>query len=502
MNSLSLSALTGLALCGAAITASAQAGFAPAVSIPAPVQPSASVLFDMDGDGDLDLGTTADTPDRVLLFANSGDGTFTLFGSTALGGGVSPQELTAADLDGDLDQDLLVGLKGVDRVQALTNSGGGVFTLGASFTTGSEPRHVSAGDLDGDGDMDVVASNKKSDSITVAFNNGAGSFGAPMTLATGAEPRHAAIGDLDGDGDNDLAVAAHDSNQLSVFLNQGGGSFVSGAALSTGIASPDGVVIVDLDGDGDNDVATDTSKESLGINQVTVFTNGGGGAFGGPTNYPVGGLNPSSVVAADFDLDGTLDFATANKDSNDISVLLGTQSGGFVTYGPPQLFAAGTEPEHLVAGDTNGDGSPDLVSTNKLSNDVSLLLNQASGAQLSLFAPAVIGSSTTLILSAPDDPGQLYFCGFSFGTTPGTPLPGGKLLPLNIDSLFIFASRPSNGVFQNTIAALDGGGQGLVGIALPFDPSLVGVAFSSAFLTLDAFGGVDSVSPALGITIQ
>src|SRR6266849_9190096 len=44
--------------------------------------------------------------------------------------------------------------------------------------------------------------------------------------------------------------------------------------------------------------------------------------FAPAVNYPVES-NPYSVAVGDFDRDGTLDLAVANKNSNDVSILLG-----------------------------------------------------------------------------------------------------------------------------------------------------------------------------------
>lgn len=93
---------------------------------------------------------------------------------------------------------------------------------------------------------------------------------------------------------------------------------------------------------------------------------------------PVGDL-PRSIVSADFNGDGHVDLATANEDSDDVSVLLGLGDG---TFGPTRSFTVGTAPSAIVAGDFNGDGHADLVTSND--DDVSVLLGLGDGA----FAPA------------------------------------------------------------------------------------------------------------------
>ena len=78
---------------------------------------------------------------------------------------------------------------------------------------------------------------------------------------------------------------------------------------------------------------------------------------------------------ADFDLDGRLDLAVANANSNTISILLSIGNGYFQR---PQDFATGMAPEWVSVVDLNTDGKPDLVVANNLSGTVSVLMNRTS----------------------------------------------------------------------------------------------------------------------------
>src|SRR5271167_3078370 len=82
-------------------------------------------------------------------------------------------------------------------------------------------------------------------------------------------------------------------------------------------------------------------------------------AFKEAPTYPAH-LVPESIVVADFNGDGNLDIAIANRNSNDISVLLGKGNGTFngqVKYS----VGAGAAPVSIASADFNGDGHPDLV---------------------------------------------------------------------------------------------------------------------------------------------
>ncbi|MBA2733225.1 MAG: VCBS repeat-containing protein, partial [Acidobacteria bacterium] len=73
------------------------------------------------------------------------------------------------------------------------------------------------------------------------------------------------------------------------------------------------------------------------------------------------GNGPRSVTTGDFNGDGKLDLATANFDSNNVSLLLGNGTGGFAAA---VNFTVGTGPRSVTTGDFNGDGKLDLAVAN------------------------------------------------------------------------------------------------------------------------------------------
>ncbi len=69
----------------------------------------------------------------------------------------------------------------------------------------------------------------------------------------------------------------------------------------------------------------------------------------------------------------------ANRNDDDVSVLLGDGSGSF---GTPENFNVGTRPTSLTVGDFDGDNVEDLAVANELDNNVSVLLNSNPAANL------------------------------------------------------------------------------------------------------------------------
>src|SRR5881409_3587521 len=102
------------------------------------------------------------------------------------------------------------------------------------------------------------------------------------------------------------------------------------------------------------------------------------------------GTHPHWMAASDFNGDGRPDLATANSDSNNVSVLLGNGDG---TFQAAPTLVAGSRPESVAVGDINRDGVPDLAVANSGSSDVSVLLGNGDGSFQAARAFAVAGTT-------------------------------------------------------------------------------------------------------------
>lgn len=169
------------------------------------------------------------------------------------------------------------------------------------------------------------------------------------------------------------------------FYSAGSGSASSGGALS-------GVALGDVTGDGRLDVVA----SHYAGNGVAVLRGQAGGSFASPSPlYSTGsGSVPNSIALADVNGDGRLDAVTANQRTYSAGVLLGQATGDFA---PVSLYSAGSSkmPVAVALGDVNGDGRPDIVTTNSFNNEIGVLLAQASGgfAPVSAYATGVGGSA-------------------------------------------------------------------------------------------------------------
>jgi hypothetical protein len=358
----------------------AQFVFEPSVEYGQMMSPAGMTSGDFDGDGDIDLATTADGPERVAILPNTGDGTFGPIVSSPLPQSSSPRDLIAGDFDGDLDIDLAVALRDDPNgtIRILFNNGTGSFTMGPGIPVGDRPGGLSAADMDGDGDLDLAVANRDSDTVSVLANDGTGIF-VVTTVAVGPEPRNTAFGNLLGGTALEIAVTNHDDRTVSI-LQESGGNFVEVMTLLVGDAiRPDGIVAADLTGDGLVDFAVATSHFASPqdtANWATVFINTGTG-FDGPFNYDTGGTASTELIATDFDCDGMLDLAISNTDSNDLSLM---RNNGDGTFAEGQRLQTGAGPSKVTAADLDGMGGPDIAVANSVPGDVSVLLNRTCAA--------------------------------------------------------------------------------------------------------------------------
>jgi Ca2+-binding RTX toxin-like protein len=86
------------------------------------------------------------------------------------------------------------------------------------------------------------------------------------------------------------------------------------------------------------------------------------------------GGNNGRIAIADLDGDGILDLAVPNVNgaqASKVSILIGR---GDATFDAISHEAVGSFPRQVAAGDLNGDGNPDLVTSNSGTGNVSVLL--------------------------------------------------------------------------------------------------------------------------------
>jgi len=204
---------------------------------------------DIDGDGDLDVfvgnGGGGQAVTAPYFLVNNGSGGFTRSDAglpSTLTTGAKPNHWSEAflDVDGDGDKDLFLGSSLNSPAQLLLNNGKGVFTLsGVAMPAGAanaDAVDIQALDVNGDGRADLVlsysvfGSGDPTRQIQLLINNGQGGFTdetagrLPGSIQGGAWSRRVHLTDVNGDGRTDLVLSNGSSTPF--YLADGRGNFV------------------------------------------------------------------------------------------------------------------------------------------------------------------------------------------------------------------------------------------------------------------------------------
>jgi gliding motility-associated-like protein len=357
----------------------------------------APTFVDLDADGDQDVIVASFYGgDGFDYLKNEGTVTSPAFVRTAYP--KNPIDLIAfdngatpalADLDGDGDQDLLVGtMNGTFKYYKNTGTTGPAFTLqsgpwDASTKTGNPLNNIDLGeyaspvfmDLDLDGDKDIIVGTSflpANKSIAYYVNDGVGNFSE--AILQGINPNLAAVTpaflDVDQDGKDDIILGA-DDGRIYYFKRTGTTSFEE----QTGSLNPfNGIdkgtdsspAAADIDNDGDSDLILGAQNTA---GNIYYFINKGNSVF----EEKLGFDNPFDGV--DVSQDASPYFTDIDND-NDLDILIGNRIGSQTklilyknTHGSYQQDIANNPflnldiPNSMVPAliDLDGDGDKDLV---------------------------------------------------------------------------------------------------------------------------------------------
>lgn len=288
-------------------------------------QPTALVAGQFDGVAGVDLAATTDES-MFYVFANDGNGVFTLLHSAALpAAATSPNALAAGDVDGNGLTDLAVaalgGLGNPGTGMILTNTNAGTTwtptALPGTFT--GQCKGVALGGIDADTTLDIALSEGTGTTgmLHVYHGDGLGGFtaatGSPFTL--GPDPTSCAIADVDRDGLSDLLATCSNAavpivpGALHVLVQTATG--FAPHAYRTG-RLPSHVIGLDLARDADPDTTRhDVAFVSVGDNAIGVLASYE--PLGFTANLVgVAGTAPRALAIGDFDDDGRSDLVVAD----------------------------------------------------------------------------------------------------------------------------------------------------------------------------------------------
>ncbi|MCA9051510.1 MAG: VCBS repeat-containing protein, partial [Planctomycetaceae bacterium] len=350
---------------------------------------------DINGDGHVDLISGSGGGGGIGLHfvrwhMNDGSNNFQSYDISTQG--TYFEEVTAADVDGDGDLDVLAAINGSASIEWYENDGELIptFTRRVIDNNAGNVHHVSTVDVDGDGDIDVLASRN---SKVVWYEND----GSVTPLFTrhilGANGPNSQVGvDLDGDGDQDI-LAANNGNVLW-FANDGNQGFTA-TTIASGFTLALDAVPADFDGDGDLDVAVIdyTDHNMYWLENDGNDTPGFSGRLIADTVY-----GASEIQAVDMDGDGDMDIVCASRNDNTVEWYENDGSEN-PQFSVSRLSTNVVAPRSVYAADVDGDGDMDVLAS-------------ASGSRVHLFTQTgvpdhsvEVSGNSQVDLNGPDQAG-------------------------------------------------------------------------------------------------
>ena len=269
-------------------------------------------LVDIDGDGDLDVVLSNDTPDPKVIYLNDGKGHFHI-GSTYGRAEWDTRNASVADLNGDGQPDIIVANrtdKGANYI--CLNKGKGRFDADCIPFSHESATTITAADFNHDGLIDLAVPHRDGGQSYVYLASARAEYSNARRIPFGppdAAIRMAEAADLDGDGFLDI-VAIDERRGVAIYFGQKDGTFSAGLALDNGKVTPYALAVSDINRDGRIDIIVGNVEAPS-----TIYFNDASGRHYTPIRF---GDNKGTVYGfgiADLNRDGLPDIVVARSDA-------------------------------------------------------------------------------------------------------------------------------------------------------------------------------------------
>ncbi len=368
------------------------------------IKPYASIPFDIDNDGFIDILTASGETYELSWYRNlDGNGNF---GEENIIAGTSAYYLSIefVDLDSDGDKDILYlrnnprQVVWVENIDGAGNFGAVQILLEQDFISTVIPI-----DLDNDGDQDLVTS--VTDTFTgwiVWFENlgGQGTFSEEnLLIQSNNEFFQIMMIDIDGDGKKDILAVDESYDPASIFWYKNMGNATFGASqliyqfqtiLSDWTSIYD-LQVSDINTDGKKDIIITTYQEDNGIAVYWLENIDELGNYGG-LQY----IQNSNEAYLFYDLDNDTDNDMLLWSRYTDQITWKENEDGQGTFGAPNLITSALDfVSNAKAADFDGDGWLDIVSSSSGDNKLAWYKNNTLGISENQIANYIIYPNPT-----------------------------------------------------------------------------------------------------------
>lgn len=368
------------------------ASFKPYTTYPVGNSPASIIASDFNNDGKTDIATANSLSNDVSILFGDSSGIYSTAVNYPVGN--SPKCLVSAFINNDAFLDIAIVNNGSDNLSVLLNNGYGIFSTINTYYVGSSPSSLMGADVNGDGNIDISVTHNNIDSISVLHGSSSGLLSTPVNYASG----QGGISILPCFYQGTFLAYTISINNISNTINYfNSGDFAGGAWITPIEANVQSGYFGDFFYSSSPDLVLGYSN----FDSVSVFRGDPSFSpiFSNKKNYKTG-KSPSSILLADFNVDGMVDIITASALSDSISILYGDPTAIFSS---PHSVYVGGQISGLAISDVNLDGKPDVIASNNTFNSISVLLSNTSNT-LTLAASKdtiCIGESVMLSVSEP-----------------------------------------------------------------------------------------------------
>lgn len=259
---------------------------------------------------------------------------------------------------------------------ARENNGIGQFLTPVTITENYfAPLNFRLFNFDNDGVKDILYFNTNKYQL-ISFNSNS-SVKSNISDGYFDDYRHVLYHDIDGDGFKDI-ISISNTGSLSISWGTVNHDYSTTSRYKIPVNAFYGA-IADATGDGKPDVLITRESQTNSINEITILKNKGNRQFDDAQAWKYFPLSGKPIVA-DLDKNGTQDFISFSRTGNTIGWLdvLNAEYNEFNTLNHT-FTISGNVIRTLASADINSDGYIDLLTTNLVTKNFTILINNKTG---------------------------------------------------------------------------------------------------------------------------